>query len=525
MLKLSSSSSSYGHQNLTRLHRSPMIRHLLQSQNTAFSTSSSHSRRKPRISKPVSKSLFNRLQEVHDPKVSIVPVLEQWTKERPVDCLKLQSLVGTMKRLNRWDHALQICQWMTDRRYYVLTPKDVGDRLELLARVHGIELAEKYFENLKDNLRTDVVYGAMLRNYVQQKNVEKAEDMMHKMRELGMTNNSFSYNNMIHLYSHTGRHDKIDLLVQEMDTKGIPVDIFTRRKQLSAFAASDISMMEKILEDIKEDPKLEIDWQEYSIAADGFIKAGNFGKALEMLKELEGKIPLKGNRFAAEKLLTHYTDIGSKDDVYRVWNQSKLSFKKVTSYVTCMISCLSKLDDVDGVEEIFSEWQSNCDMYDIRVVNELLRAYCSKGLVDKANSFMQEKLAEGKEPYASTWSILMAGYLVQKRMPEAVEMLKKALLTKRQGWRPQSPDLDECLNYMEEKVDTEGLEEMVILLKESGPLTIDTYHRLLRANIAAGKEVSSVLSQMKSDGFDANEETQKILDTYENDSVNLLNSV
>lgn len=72
---------------------------------------------------------------------------------------------------------------MTDRRYYVPTPKDVGDRLELLAKVHGIELAEKYFDTLKDNLRTDLVYGSMLRNYVQQKNVEKAEETMQKMRE------------------------------------------------------------------------------------------------------------------------------------------------------------------------------------------------------------------------------------------------------------------------------------------------------------------------------------------------------
>uniref|UniRef100_A0A7N0TJT1 Pentatricopeptide repeat-containing protein n=1 Tax=Kalanchoe fedtschenkoi TaxID=63787 RepID=A0A7N0TJT1_KALFE len=516
MLKLSSpSASTSGRHYLTSIYRSLLTRHLPQSQATAFSTSLSRSRRKPRSSPPVSKSLFNRLRQVHDPKVSILPVLEQWARERPVDCLKLQSLVGTMKRLNRWDHALQICQWMTDRRYYVLTPKDVGDRLELLAKVHGIEHAEKYFDSLKDNLKAEVVYGAMLRNYVQQKAEEKAEDMMMKMRQLGMATDSFSYNNMIHLYSQIGRHDKVDQLVQEMDNKGVPVDIFTRRKLLSAYAASDISKMEGLLNDMKEDPQVNIDWQECSIAADGYIKVGNFGKALEMLKELEGKIPLKGNRFAAENLLTHYADIGSKDDVYRVWNQSKLSNKKLTSFVTCMISCLTKLDDIDGAEEIFNEWQSNCDLYDMRVVNKLLSAYCSKSLVDKAYSFLQEKIVEGKEPYASTWSILMGGYLAQKQMPKAVEMLKKALMTKRQGWRPQSSDLGSCLDYMEGKTDIEGLEEMVLLLKKSGLLTIDMYHRLLRTNIAAGKCVSSVLSQMKADGFSADEETQKILSTSE----------
>lgn len=314
---------------------------------------------------------------------------------------------------------------------------------------------------------------------------------------------------MIQLYSQTGKFDKIDLMIQEMDTKEISVDIFTRRNQLYAFAASDISKMEKILHEIKDESKLDITWQEYSIAADGYIKARDFDKALVMLKELEGKIPLKGNRFASEDLLTHYTDIGSKDDVYRIWNQSKLSYKKLTSYVTCMISCLSKLNDINGAEDIFNEWHANCEIYDIRVVNKLLTAYCSKGLVDKANSFIQEKLSEGKEPYASTWSILTTGYLSLNRIPEAVEMLKKSLMTKRQGWKPQSTDLETCLDYLEGNTDTEGLEDVIGLLKESaGFLTIDAYHRLLRTNIAAGKEVSSVVTRMNADGFVGNEETR-----------------
>lgn len=111
MLKLSASSSSASSINsLTKLYRSLLSRNSLESQDTAaFSTSSSpRYKRKPRPAKSTSKSLFSILRDVNDPKVSIVPVLERWAKERPVDCVKLQSLVGVMKRLNRWNHALQV---------------------------------------------------------------------------------------------------------------------------------------------------------------------------------------------------------------------------------------------------------------------------------------------------------------------------------------------------------------------------------------------------------------------------------
>uniref|UniRef100_A0A7N0TIT2 Pentatricopeptide repeat-containing protein n=1 Tax=Kalanchoe fedtschenkoi TaxID=63787 RepID=A0A7N0TIT2_KALFE len=516
MLKLISSSSQ-SRRHFTRSIYSSLFTRRLQSQSAPSSPSNSerHETSRPLPSKSSSDYLFNRLREVKDPKRSVLPLLEQWAAEgRPLNHSSLANIVGTMKKLNRWNHALQISQWMTDRRFFVLTPKDVGERLELLARVHGVEHAEKYFNNLADSLKTYYAYGAMLKTYVQQKDVEKAEGLVQKMKELGMTNHSFSYNHMILLYTRFNMLDKVDQLVEEMEANGIPQDIFTKTNLLSAYGVSDIRKMEELLNDIKENQNLATKWQFYSIAAKFYIKAGAVDKAFEMLKEVEGKISPRGNRFAAQHLLTYYAEAGSKDDVYRVWNQNKPSDRKLNEFVSCMISSLSKLDDIEGAEEIFKEWESKCDSYDFRVVNKLVDAYCKKDLVDKARSLVEEKVAEGKETYASTWYILAIGYIKQRRMPEATGMLKKALNMGRQGWRPRSlSDVDACLDYLEEHADVEGLEEIIGLLRASGLLTLGTYHRLLRASIAAGKCLPSILAQMESDGFHIDEETQKILDT------------
>ncbi|KAK6252947.1 hypothetical protein QUC31_014667 [Theobroma cacao] len=89
-----------------------------------------------------------------------------------------------------------------------------------------------------------------------------------------------------------------------------------------------------------------------------------------------------------------------------------------------MITALAKLDDHDGAEKIFGEWELQCTIYDLR-------------------------------------------------MPKAVEMLKKAMSVGRRGWRPRSMVFAACLDYLEEQGDGRGMEEMICLLKNSGPLTRD----------------------------------------------------
>lgn len=410
-----------------------------------------------------------------------------------------------MKDYKRFNHALQISQWMTDCRYFKLSPRDVAFRLELIHRVHGLEYAENYFNNISNNLKTFNAYGALLSGYVREKSVEKAEAIMQKMKEMDMAASSFPYNKMINLYSQTGEHDKIDMLMQEMERKGITQDEYTMLNRMAAYiAASDISGMERILNRIEEDRHFFVNWNVYSMVASGYLKVGMIEKALAMLKKMEGKMPLQGSKLAFEFLLTHYANTGHKEELYRVWNTYKPSRKQIDVSYACMISSLAKLDDVEGAERIFEEWEAQCTVYDFRVLNSLLVAYCRKGLFNKAESVVK-KTVEGRTPYASTWSVLALGYMEHKNMPKAVEMLKKALMVGRQDWKPNPIILSACLDYLEGQGDVEGMEEFLRILKNLVPLSRDMYDRLLRTCVGSGKSVSEVLSQMKLDGFTADQ--------------------
>ncbi|XP_021299614.1 pentatricopeptide repeat-containing protein At2g20710, mitochondrial-like [Herrania umbratica] len=216
------------------------------------------------------------------------------------------------------------------------------------------------------------------------------------------------------------------------------------------------------------------------------------GESFADAKEDESVMPLQRRKLAFEFLLNLYAKTNNKNELYRVRNAYKPSYVLVDTSCCHMITALAQLDDLDGAEKIFGEWELQCTIYDLR----------ADSVVNSAE--------RGRTPYASTWNVLAMGFMEHNQMPKAVKMLKKAMSVGRRGWRPSSMVFAARLEYLEEQGDGRGMEEMVCLLKNSGPLTRDMYHSLLRCRI---KTVSEIVDQMKMDGFDADKETHKILES------------
>lgn len=419
---------------------------------------------------------------------------------------------------------------MTDSRFLKISPSDAAIRLDLIYKVHGLERAENYFNNMSRKLKTYNVYAALLRSYVKENSVDKAEAIMEEMRNLGEAESSLPYNVLINLYTWNGEFDKIDMLMEEMEIKGIPHDKYTLRNRMSAYiAASDVSGMEKILYRMEEDKNIYADWKVYSLAASGYLKLGFAKEALAMLGILErevDKMNPKTRKTALMFLLTHHSRIGDSEELFRVWNLYKPSDGLIDAPYGCMIRSLTKLDDIEGAERVFEEWKSQCTTNDFRVVNSILAAYCKKGLLEKAESTLDKAVEGLSPPYTSSWNILAKGYMEHNQMPKAVETLKKALLIGRKRWMPSRLTLASCLDYLKDQGDVTGIEEIINLLRKMDVLSLDTYQRLLSTCDAAGESFSGVLCQningsnvddqtnkMNMDGFSTDEETNEILGT------------
>ncbi|XP_070006765.1 pentatricopeptide repeat-containing protein At2g20710, mitochondrial isoform X1 [Nicotiana sylvestris] len=439
-------------------------------------------------------TLYHKLLYSTSSSASVIPVLDQWVREeKPLKHEDLQTIAKQLRAYRRFNHALQIYEWITKSKHFDVLSGDVAVQLDLVSKAHGVKAAEKYFASIPDNLRTYQVYGALLNVYADAKCLKKAEDTMQKLKELGYAN-TVAYNVLMSLYAKMGDLDKLNSLMLEMEDKGIFGNTITYNILLNAYASvPDVEEMKKLLMKMEADP-LVTDWSPYTVAAKGYLKAGDIEKASAALKYCEHKIRGKRATLAVDILLTLYTSMGKKEDVYRVWDKYKRRTKNNNSSYHCMISGLEKLGDLDGAEKIFAMWEANRVHFDVNIPNLLITAYCKKGHMEKAISLIDKLLESGKQPNGSTWNRLALGYCVQNEMEKAVETMKKAILASRPGWKPHFHSFASCVKYLQSKGDTQRERELKDLLRVRG-LFPEEFERGLKKYIEIGNRMSEALDE------------------------------
>ncbi|KAE9457639.1 hypothetical protein C3L33_10459, partial [Rhododendron williamsianum] len=415
-------------------------------------------------------SLFNRISVAGDPRVSMLPILDQWVERgRNVDLYEIKALIKHLREYKRFNHALQVS---TTNLLLLRVYSSVGFGL----KVHGLEQAEKYFSNIPGPLKTFKVYGALLNCYASNKSLDKAESIMQKMREFGV--------------------------------KGISCYPSTLYVRLNAYAAvPDINGMEKLLSLMEANHLFTVDWHAYIIAANGYMKAGVTEKSLTMLKKSEQHI--NGSRgFAYEMLLTLYASLGDKDEVYRIWGLYKKLGKLYNRGYFRMISSLIKLDDLDGAENVLVEWESVNTSFDFDIPNLLINAYSRKGHLEKAEACISRAVERGQRPTAGTWDRLATGYYKDNQMAKAVETMKKAITADQHGWELNRVTLTACVKYLTENGETEAADEFCRLLPESSHLSQRSKNKV---NSVKHKTCADIVNKIDGDDLQVEENAHGVV--------------
>ncbi|XP_065874351.1 pentatricopeptide repeat-containing protein At2g20710, mitochondrial-like [Euphorbia lathyris] len=439
--------------------------------------------------------LLRKLSRPVSPSVSIVPILQQWVDEgKNLNLYELQTSIRVLRKYRRYKHALQISDWMIEKNCYNLSAGDAAIRLDLISKVHGLERAEKYFYSISGSLSNYKIYGALLTCYAHAKQEEKAEALMQKMKDMGFVREQYAYTEMLHLYSQLGKHEKFEALVKEMEKKGIKCNGITYTIRLHAYSAcSDIEGMETLLMKMEADPLVKVDFYVYSVAANGYLKAGLLDKASAMLKKSEQLILHNSGRYKYELLLKQYADVGEKANVYRIWELYKQMDRQFHTGYIRMISSLLQLDDLDGAEMIWEEWESKKIVFDIRIPNLMIDAYSEKGYVDKAEACVEKIVKREKEPNAISWDNLAVGYLQSGQMSKAVETIRKAILTSKPGWTPRMGTLTRCLEHLKDSGDEEAAHELLKAMNEQSCFETGTsWVHLAVANLLSGQTTEAV---------------------------------
>ncbi|XP_045817507.1 pentatricopeptide repeat-containing protein At4g02820, mitochondrial-like [Trifolium pratense] len=462
-------------------------------------------------------TLGRRLLSLVYPKRSAVIAINKWKEEGHTLPRKYQinRMIRELRKNKRYKHALEVCEWMKLQNDIKLVEGDYAVQLDLITKVRGLNSAEKFFEDLPDNMRGQPTCTALLHAYVQNNLADKAEALMLKMSECGFLRSPLPYNRMMSLYISKGKLDKVPKIFEELKVNTSP-DVTTFNLLLAACASeNDIETAERVLLQLKK-AKVEPDWVTFSTLTNLYIRNASvkddcLEKAASTLKEMENRTS-RDTRVAYSSLLSLHANMGNVDEVNRVWKKMQGCFRKMSdNEYFCMISSLLKLGDFAGVENLYREWESVSGTNDVRISNLLLTSYVDQGQMEMAESFSNQLVEKGVCLLYPTWELLTRGYLKKKDVKKFLYYFMKAISSVNK-WIPDPMLVQEAFTVIQEQAHIEGAEQLLVILRDAEHVNTNIYNMFLKTYAAAGKMPLIVAERMKKDNIQLDEETHRLLD-------------
>ena len=390
-----------------------------------------------------------------------------------------------------------------------LLPGDFAVHLDLIAKLRGLNSAEKFFEDLPENMRIESTLSALLHTYVQYRVYDKAEALMTKMSECGYVKCPLPYNHLMTMYIDVGNFEKIPEIIEELKKNTKPDTVTYNLWLTMCQSLNDVETAENVFLEMKN-AKLEPDWMTYSILASLYTKRELYDKAEFSLKEMEKRMSRK-SRSAYASLISLYTNLGRKNEVHRIWKITKSLYRKLNdAEYLCMIASLIKLGELRKAEKFYDEWESLSNTGDSRIPNLLVGAYINMNQMEKATAFFDQFTQKGIKPSYTTWELLTFGYLKLKQIDRVLDCVEKAI-TSVKKWEPNLTIIREVYVLLEEQRNIEGAEKMLSVLRNAGYVTIEIYNMLLRTYAKAGKMPLIIEERMTADEVLPNEETRELI--------------
>ncbi|KAL4012145.1 hypothetical protein IC575_029230 [Cucumis melo] len=463
-------------------------------------------------------TLYAKISPLGDPSISVESELDGWVQEgKKVRVAELQRIIRDFRKRSRFSQALQVSEWMKKSGACIFSPTEHAVQLDLIGRVRGYLSAEKYFNQLKEQDQNIKTYGALLNCYVRQQQVDKSLSHLQKMKELGFATSELTYNDIMCLYTRVGQHEKVPEVLAEMKGNNVSPDNFSYRICINSYGArKDLEGMENVLKEMESQPHIVMDWNTYAVVANFFIKAGLTDKAVDALRKSEEKLKSK-DRIGHNHLISLYATLGNKEKVLRVWNLDKTATTRIINrdYIT-MLESLVRLGELEEAEKVLKEWESSGNCYDFRVPNTVIVGYIDKGMCERAETLLENLNQNEKATTPNSWGAVAVKYLDRGETEKALECMKAALsVNTDKGWKPNPRVITGVLNWLGDKGIVEEVEAFVSALRSVIPVNREMYHALLKVYIRADKEVNEVLNKMKADKINEDEETKKILGTWE----------
>ncbi|XVE84906.1 hypothetical protein DITRI_Ditri17bG0049100 [Diplodiscus trichospermus] len=430
-------------------------------------------------------------------RLSVNKALDKWLEEGK-DLSRAEISVAMLNLRNRrmYGRALQLSEWLEAKKQLDFIERDYASRLDLIAKVRGLQKAEYYIEKIPKSFRGEVIYRTLLANCVVANNLKKAEEVFNKMKDLEFPITSFACNQLLLLYKRLDKKKIADVLLL-MEKENVKPTLFTYKILIDTKGLSnDITGMDQIVETMKAEG-IEPDIHVQSILARHYISGGLLEKAQEVLKEMEG-VNVKENRRACCFLLPLYAELGKADEVERIWKVCE-SNPHYEEYLAA-IEAWGKLSKIKEAEAVFDRMLTTSKKLPARYYSTLLKVYSNHKMLQKGKDLVKRMADNGCQIGPLTWDALVKLYVEAGEVEKADAILQKAC--QQNQVKPLFSSFMVVMEQYSKRGDIHNSEKMLHRMRQAGYVArLRQFQSLVQAYINAKAPAYGIRERMKADNI------------------------
>ncbi|GMJ02368.1 PENTATRICOPEPTIDE REPEAT 596 [Hibiscus trionum] len=442
-----------------------------------------------------SSELFKAIMSA--PGISIYKVLDKWVEDgKSISRDEVLAAMLNLRKRRMYGRALQLSEWLEMKKRFDLVERDYASRVDLIAKVRGLQKAEDYIQTIPISFRGEIVYRTLLANCVISNNLKKAEEIFNKMKDLEFPITAFACNQLLLLYKKLDKKKIADVLLL-MEKENVKPSLFTYRILIDTKGScNDIAGMEQIVETMKADG-LEPDTHTQSVLAKHYASAGVTEKAEEVLKAMEGD-NIKENRWRCRYLLPLYAELGKADEVERIWKVCE-SKPRLEEYLAA-IDAWGKLGQIEKSEAVFDRLLETSKKLPARFYTKLLKVYSDHKMLQKGKDLVKRMADNGCQIGPLTWDALVKLYVEAGEVEKADSILQKACMQKEN--KPMFTSFMVVMEQYAKRGDVHNTEKMFHRMRQAGYVArFRQFQTLIEAYRNAKAPAYGIRERMKADNI------------------------
>ncbi|CAI0439855.1 unnamed protein product [Linum tenue] len=445
--------------------------------------------------KKLTSELFNAI--VKDPNSSIEDVLSKWVEEgKELGKQEVTAAILGCRKRRMFGRALQLSEWLEKKDEFDFIERDYASRADLIAKVRGLQSAEKYIDKIPKSFKGELIYRTFLANCVTSSNLKKAEEVFNKMRDLDFELTAFTCNQLLLLYKRLDRKKIADVLLL-MEKQNVKPTSFTYKLLIDTKGqANDLTGMEEIAETMKAEG-LVPDLTTRAIMVGHYVSGGLREKAESILKEMEAG-DLKENRWVCRVLLPLYASLGKSDEVARVWEICKASPR--LEECLSAIEAYGKLKQIEKAEAVFDKMEQKYKKISSKHYSTLLKVYANNKMLSKGKDLVRRMGEKGCRVGPLTWDAMVKLYVEAGEVEKADSMLQKAV--QQNKMKPMFNSYITIMDQYSKRGDVHNAEKMFVRMRQSGYIArMRQFQSLVQAYVNAKVPAYGIRERMKADNI------------------------